>query len=942
MQAPPSPAEPVPDVSVVVVGYRSEGHIGACLLSLPAAADGLCIEVIVVDNSPDDQTACAVREAFPSARLLTGGGNLGFARGANLGFGRARARFVLFVNPDARLHPGSLRALLSVLTVEPRAAAAGPSLLWPDGRPAVSARPGHSLRAILFESLLLDRLFPSSRWVVRAPHSRHAVAVPCLSGACMLVAREAFESLGRFDERFFLYGEDVDFCRRALAAGRSLWLVPGARAVHDVAASSRLDPERFQVDLHRAKWQLIAKHERGWRRALAATGLVGGLGLRVALRSLAPQTEQAALARHEWSALRAVTAEARAEWAAAAAEWQARMGLALRRHGLRLLPPHSRRRRWGRRLAAGVPGPWRARARAGAPPENGLSTDAAYRAWLRARVRVEAGAGAAPHVVCVVPASESQADARPLLDSLHAQQRATWELRLASRHGPASPVAREGDADAVAVVEPSARLAPNALARLAAVLREEPGVDVAFADADFMDSAGRRGSPWFKPDWSPEMLLSVDLLAGTFAVRPELWPRLNRLNGDDVEPRHAFSLRVAEAAREGRRVPEVLTHLRAPPSAPVRPQERNRLQRAIGQHLVRRGHRQVDVEWTAAGWPVPRWQPAAEPLVSVVIPSRDNADLLAECLGGLFGGTSYRRLEVVVVDDGSREPATRSLYDRYLGQPSFRVVPGGKPFNFGAACNRGARLARGDALLFLNNDTRIVDPSWLERRWCAGSPTSLASAPLTPSPLPRRSASARGRGGRHGGLHGISVPERTGGVTFHSSGLTTGFATSARSPRRACSRRATSSSPWAGSTRGISSPTGMSSTASVASRGASHRLHAGRPPRPPASQDPRSPRHRADFVRMADDLQRYGRISEPVLPSLSLSAAGVDRWRRCRSNGEDQPQAAGAPAAQSPRTVNSCRCPTTCARAEPRAYPPGVRLLPPRRPASGRSRGRRG
>lgn len=889
MQAPPSPAEPVPDVSVVVVGYRSEGHIGACLLSLPAAADGLCIEVIVVDNSPDDQTACAVRKAFPSARLLPGGGNLGFARGANLGFGRARARFVLFVNPDARLHPGSLRALLSVLTVEPRAAAAGPSLLWPDGRPAVSARPGHSLRAILFESLLLDRLFPSSRWVVRAPHSRHAVAVPCLSGACMLVAREAFESLGRFDERFFLYGEDVDFCRRALAAGRSLWLVPGARAVHDVAASSRLDPERFQVDLHRAKWQLIAKHERGWRRALAATGLVGGLGLRVALRSLAPQTEQAALARHEWSALRAVTAEARAEWEAAAAEWQARMGLALRRHGLRLLPPHSRRRRWGRRLAASVPGPWRARARAGAPPENGLSTDAAYRAWLRARVRVEAGAGAAPHVVCVVPASESQADTRPLLDSLHAQQRATWELRLASRHGPASPVAREGDADAVAVVEPSARLAPNALARLAAVLREEPGVDVAFADADFMDSAGRRGSPWFKPDWSPEMLLSVDLLAGTVVVRPELWPRLNRLNGGDAEPRHAFSLRVSETAREGRRVPEVLTHLAAPPSAPARPEERDRLQRAIGQHLVRRGHRQVDVEWTAAGWPVPRWQPAAEPLVSVVIPSRDNADLLAECLGGLYGGTSYRRLEVVVVDDGSREPATRSLYDRYLGQPSFRVVPGGKPFNFGAACNSGARLARGDALLFLNNDTRIIDPSWLERmvRWLdVPGVGAIGARLLYPDGRLQHAGVVVGMAGLASHLF-QSAPEGSHSLFGSDDWVRNVSAVTAAcllTPRDLFFA-------LGGFDEGYQLAYGDVEYC-LRLRAAGRRIVYTPDARLVHLESQTHARrvHRADFVRMADDLQRYGRI-EAADPYYHPSLSAASTWPSLSLGREDQPRA---------------------------------------------------
>lgn len=310
---------PTPEVSVVVVGYRSEEHIGACLDSLSAAAAGLAFEAIVVDNSPDEHTVDAVRARAPLARVERTGANIGFARAANLGARLARGAAVLFLNPDARLEAGSLRRLWEALRSSPTPAAAGPTLVDASGRPGVSARPGHGLRAILFESLMLDRLFPSSSWVVRGGDGPGPVAVPCLSGACLLVDRASFEALGGFDERFFLYGEDVDLCFRARGSGRLLVLVPAARAIHDEASSSRLDPARFQLDLHRAKWQLIEKHERGGRRWLAATACRLGLALRAGLhlsQGLLGRTGALEQARHEWAALAAIRREVRAIGAA--------------------------------------------------------------------------------------------------------------------------------------------------------------------------------------------------------------------------------------------------------------------------------------------------------------------------------------------------------------------------------------------------------------------------------------------------------------------------------------------------------------------------------------------------------------------------------------------------------------------------------------------------
>lgn len=318
-RAAPSPHE-TPEISVVVVGYRSERHIGSCLDSLASAADGLSFEAIVVDNSPDELTAEVVRVRAPLARVERTGANLGFARAANLGVRRARGRAVLFLNPDARLEAGSLRRLWESLRSSSAPAAVGPTLVDASGRPAVSARPGHGLGTILFESLMFDRLFPSSPWVVRGSGGLEPVAVPCLSGACLLVDHASFEALGGFDERFFLYGEDVDLCFRARQSGRALVLVPAARAIHEEASSSRLDPARFQLDLHRAKWQLIDKHERGARRLAAMSAFRLGLLVRTALHlleGLLGRPGALERARHEWAALDTIRREARVSEAAA-------------------------------------------------------------------------------------------------------------------------------------------------------------------------------------------------------------------------------------------------------------------------------------------------------------------------------------------------------------------------------------------------------------------------------------------------------------------------------------------------------------------------------------------------------------------------------------------------------------------------------------------------
>lgn len=291
-----------PDVSAVVVAYRAAGLLPQCLDALDAAAGGLALERIVVDNASGDATA-AVVGARPPVRLLANDANRGFAAAANQGAREAHGRLLLFLNPDARPAPASVAALVSALEGAERAGLAGARLLWPDGTPQPSAWPAPSLATLVFEALLLRNLWPRSRLDhIEAP-ADPPFAVPCLSGACLLARRSCFDALAGFDEGFFLYHEDWDLCLRARDAGWSCLLVPAASAVHDRGASAFANRGDFWRRYHESRDLLIRKHFRGARRTAALLLHRLGLRLHAAASQVAGRPEES---RHLAAARRAL------------------------------------------------------------------------------------------------------------------------------------------------------------------------------------------------------------------------------------------------------------------------------------------------------------------------------------------------------------------------------------------------------------------------------------------------------------------------------------------------------------------------------------------------------------------------------------------------------------------------------------------------------------
>jgi len=253
------------DLSVVTVNYRSLDPLLECLGSLPAAAAGLSFETVVVDNEQGSRVRATLAQAFPAASVIENAENVGYARAVNQGIAATGGAFVLVLNPDCVFHEGSLRALVDYLRAHPTAAVAGPQITGPDGKLEYSARSFPDHTTLLFNRYsLLTRLFPnnpySRRYLLSDWDHTSVRSVDWLSGACLLVRRAAIEKVGPMDEAFFMFNEDVDWCRRMKLAGYEVVFVPDARIVHRIGASRSKVAAKVIYERHRGMSYYFHKH----------------------------------------------------------------------------------------------------------------------------------------------------------------------------------------------------------------------------------------------------------------------------------------------------------------------------------------------------------------------------------------------------------------------------------------------------------------------------------------------------------------------------------------------------------------------------------------------------------------------------------------------------------------------------------------------------------
>jgi len=259
-------------LTILIVSYNSRTDLERSLQSLTRPAPAVDHEVVVIDNASTDGTPAYVRERWPLVRVMVSEVNLGFARANNLGLASTRSEFVLFLNPDTIMPPGAVDRLVSALDARPDVAVVGPRIVDGRNRPEVSFGAMITPWVELRQKLLVwgnDRgLRPFTSLVDRM--TRQAREVDWVSGACLLVRRGDLVKVGGFDERFFMYAEDVDLCASLRRLGRGVLFSPESKVVHLRGRSAASAPEATQEAYRRSHLAFYEKHHPGWMPVLKA------------------------------------------------------------------------------------------------------------------------------------------------------------------------------------------------------------------------------------------------------------------------------------------------------------------------------------------------------------------------------------------------------------------------------------------------------------------------------------------------------------------------------------------------------------------------------------------------------------------------------------------------------------------------------------------------
>ena len=279
--------------AAVVVSYNYGDLLETCVRSILEETSAGEVDIVVVDNASTDGSAERLAlAALPGVRLVAAPGNVGYARGANIGIAVTDTPVVAVLNGDIELVAGVAGAMIAALDAAPRLGAVGPRVLNVDGSVYPSARTDPGL-VVATAHAAFGLVWPTNPWTRRYRQldvdPNRARDVDWISGAALWLRRDALDDVGGWDERYFMYMEDVDLCLRLRRAGWRIAFEPAGEIVHVQGASTSKVPYRMIAEHHRSVWRFAGRRYRGWKRALLVP-----LAPVLALRCLA------AMAQHAW------------------------------------------------------------------------------------------------------------------------------------------------------------------------------------------------------------------------------------------------------------------------------------------------------------------------------------------------------------------------------------------------------------------------------------------------------------------------------------------------------------------------------------------------------------------------------------------------------------------------------------------------------------------
>jgi N-acetylglucosaminyl-diphospho-decaprenol L-rhamnosyltransferase len=282
------------DLSIVVLSWNVCDLLRQCLNSVardhPSSADHppLTAEIIVVDNASSDGSVEMVRAEFPDVRLIVNPANRGYTGGNNDGISAATGRYVMILNPDTAVLDDALAAMVAYADAHSDVGLVGPQLLNPDGSVQSSRRRFPTLMTGLFESTWLQPLAPSGvlrRYYVLDQPDDTIQEVDWLFGACLLVRREVIQQVGALDEGFFMYSEEMDWCRRIRQAGWKIVYLPEAQVIHYGGKSSDQVAVQRHIYFQTSKVRYFRKHHGALTAGVLRAALLAMYAWQLALEA---------------------------------------------------------------------------------------------------------------------------------------------------------------------------------------------------------------------------------------------------------------------------------------------------------------------------------------------------------------------------------------------------------------------------------------------------------------------------------------------------------------------------------------------------------------------------------------------------------------------------------------------------------------------------------